>query len=72
MSYIEATAVTVLDAWKKADDTPLLLEYLKQPVHSPGLVRDYTLRALVRDLLEKRGVTIPPGVVYKETAPANQ
>jgi hypothetical protein len=65
-------AVYVLDAWKNPTDTPLLLEYLKHPLHiatprSTGTEhREYRLRGHVRVLLEKRGVKIPPGVVYEE------
>lgn len=77
-AYNLSAAVTVLDRWKREDDTPLLLEYLKHPASSKGthssgaVVRQYALRALVRDLLEKRGITIPPNVVYKEPAPAKE
>jgi hypothetical protein len=63
-AYRLSAAVTVLDAWKQADDTPLLLEYLKHPVHFPGST--YTLRAIVRGLLERRGAEIPPSVVYED------
>jgi hypothetical protein len=76
-AYSLSAAVTVLDSWKHADDTFLLLEYLKHPVHTTGTgptgtVHNYQLRALVRDLLEKRGTKIPPNVVYKETGPAEK
>ena len=69
-------AVYVLDGWKDPDDTPLLLEYLKHPANHRVLrissggretrLRDYNLRSHVRAMLEKRGATIPPGVVYEE------
>ena len=68
-------AVYVLDSWKNPDDTPLLLEYLKHPVHIETVLftgnqgtasREYRLRGHVRDLLKKRGAKIPPGVVYEE------
>ena len=47
-------AVYLLDSWKNADDTPLLLKYQKHPVPN--------LRAHVRSLLEKRGIKVPPDV----------
>jgi hypothetical protein len=55
-SYLFA-AVSVLDRWKNADDTPLLLKYL----HHPCL----RLRGYVKSMLEKRGVKPPPGIVYE-------
>ena len=68
-------AVYLLDSWGDADDTPLLLDYLKHAVHSTltryegaagTMIRYYGLRDHVRALLEGRGVKIPSGVVYKE------
>lgn len=73
------SALTVLDSWKREDDTPLLLEYLKHPAHSethrsdsPNTIRNYALRAFVRNLLEKRGTAISPDVVYEEVASAKE
>ncbi len=58
-------AVYLLDSWMNADDTPLLLKYLKHPVPN--------LRAHVRSLLEKRGVKVPPDVVPgKEGGPGKE
>ncbi|HSQ55970.1 MAG TPA: hypothetical protein VLM40_09495, partial [Gemmata sp.] len=74
-AYRLSAALTVLDAWKNADDTPLLLEYLKHPLHYTQTqlegdkrteVRVYHFRTLARAMLEQRGVKVPPGVVYEE------
>lgn len=68
-------ALYILDRWKNQDDTPLLLEYLKHPVSSTATrytgtigteIRVYGLREHVRAMLEKRGVKVPPGIVYEE------
>ena len=74
-AYNLFAATWLLDSWKDAADTPLLLEYLKHPLLETSTRRDgtvgtilrrYTLRQQVRHLLERRGVTVPPGVVYEE------
>ena len=74
-AYNLSAAVRLLDSWKDAADTPLLLEYLRHPwldtsTRYDGTVgttlRRYGLRQQVRHLVEKRGVKVPPGVVYEE------
>ncbi len=74
-AYNLSAAVWLLDSWKDAADTPLLVEYLRHPwldtsTRYDGTVgttlRRYSLRQQVRHLLEKRGVKVPPGVVYEE------
>jgi hypothetical protein len=81
-AYDLSAAIYVLDGWQNADDTPLLLEYLKHPVSSTVTridgsqqteLRSYGLRAHIRNMLEKRGVKVPPDVVYEEViGPAKQ
>lgn len=71
-------ALGLLDRWKDAADTPLLQAYLKHPAASKGVrsdgaaraaVRTYNIRAHARSLLERRGVEVPPGIVYEEVGP---
>lgn len=71
---LQAT-LRVLDDWKNAGDTPLLLEYLKHPAHHAVTringnqkteIRVYDLRDRMRYMLEARGVKVPPDVVYEE------
>jgi hypothetical protein len=68
-------ALHVLDDWKDAGDTPLLLEYLKHPEHHRVTrhesvwrqeLRVHAVRSHVRSMLEKRGAKIAPGVVLEE------
>ena len=74
-AYSLVAAVEVLDAWNNPEDTPLLMDCLKHPVHSIGTrsdgvqstqIRTYELRTRVRPILERRGVELPAGVVYRE------
>jgi hypothetical protein len=81
-AYNLNAALHVLDSWRNADDTPLLLEYLKHPAHNTATrgdgarqteLRVYGLRSHVRALLEQRGAKIPPDVVYEqEIGPAKE
>jgi hypothetical protein len=73
-AYGLAAAIFVLDSREDPADTPLLLEYLKHPLHSAATrydgtvgtkLRVYELRSHVRAMIEKRGAKIPPGVVYE-------
>jgi hypothetical protein len=74
-AYDLSAAVQLLDGWNDPSDTALLLEYLKHPVHNTVTRvegtrqterRVYALRAHVRNMLERRGVEVPPSVVYEE------
>lgn len=74
-AYDLFAALRVLDGWKNADDTPLLLEYLKHPAHNAAIrfngdqkteIRVYGLRGHLRNMLEARGAKVPPDTVYEE------
>ena len=74
-AYDLHVALRVLDGWKDADDTPLLLAYLKHPAHNVGIrvdgnqktdIRVDGLRGHLRNMIEARGAKVPPDVVYEE------
>jgi hypothetical protein len=66
----------LLDRWNHPDDASLLLKYLTHPFqdrsHRPrgdgqyDVVAVYRVRQRVKSLLEKRGVKVPPDIVYEE------
>jgi hypothetical protein len=74
-AYSLLAALSLLCAWKNADDTPLIQEYLKHPMAVLSTLREgtvgietrtYPLRELAKRLLESRGVKVPPRIVYEE------
>jgi hypothetical protein len=81
LAYDLFASVRVLDAWGNPDDTALLLKYLAHPVQdrvtrtdgtTSVVFREFGLRKLVKDILEKRSAKVPPGIVYEEEVGAEK
>ncbi|MGL6096801.1 MAG: hypothetical protein ACRC7O_13515, partial [Fimbriiglobus sp.] len=75
-TYVLYPALALLHFWKRAEDSGLLLEYLKHPCRINGnqyegallvkTIARYPVREYAKRCLDERGIKIPDGVVYSE------
>jgi hypothetical protein len=64
-------ALAILGHWNRTEDRKLLLSFIEYPVwtfdvRERGLMRRYDLRIWIKQILDRRKETLPPGVVFEE------